>query len=440
MELQIQLYGRPAARLTLEPDPLSWLKMWPVEVHELWERLSVATWELPQQSPAIGPWFEGLLPEGLSREPFARVAEQRIGGGPDHSYSKLLASQIWANAAWDYPGAVEFSGAERSQVQTGFDPVSEHDIGRLLHDARIEREMRGRAVNCSHEEDVHLSCTGVSGQTEATPLTATLENLPTNHYGSIAFTFRIAFSADVDITPEDMRDRALTVIGATVTNAVRVDGRSDLWELRLEPAGTGEVSILVQQDRACTETGALCTAEGVTLSTGLGHSVPGPAPQGQQALAPLAASFVSVPAEHDGETEFWLELTFDAAVEQGSKERIQALLGANGGSMTRLRPQGRAARPLADQGRTLLARGRNGVSVAFTGLRRDGRSLHGRRAHVHERHRRTGPRPTRPRGRGCSGGGSGKRGIGLRGDTQPTTFGHGNGRVRNRGRNGNRRV
>ena len=30
MELQIQLYGRPAARLTLEPDPLSWLKMWPV--------------------------------------------------------------------------------------------------------------------------------------------------------------------------------------------------------------------------------------------------------------------------------------------------------------------------------------------------------------------------------------------------------------------------
>lgn len=146
MELQIQLYGRPAARLTLEPDPLSWLKMWPVEVHELWERLSVATWEPPQQSPAIGPWFEGLLPEGLSREPFARVAEQRIGGGPDHSYSKLLASQLWANAAWDYPGAVEFSGAERSQVQTGFDPVSEHDIGRLLHDARIEREMRGRAV------------------------------------------------------------------------------------------------------------------------------------------------------------------------------------------------------------------------------------------------------------------------------------------------------
>ena len=178
-----------------------------------------------------------------------------------------------------------------------------------------------------------------SNATEAEPLTATLEDFPTNHDGSSAFTFRIAFSADVEITPEDMRDHALTVTGGTVTNATRVDGRSDLWELTVEPAGTGAVSILVPLDRACTETGALCTADGQALSTAPGHSVPGPAPapQGQQALAPLAAGFVSVPAEHDGETEFWLELSFGAAVAQGSKPDIRALLGVTGGSVTRLR-------------------------------------------------------------------------------------------------------
>ena len=175
--------------------------------------------------------------------------------------------------------------------------------------------------------------------TEAEPLTATLEDFPANHDGSGAFTFRIAFSADVEITPEAMRDHALTVAGGTVTNATQVDDRKDLWELTVEPAGTGAVSILVPQDRACTETGALCTADGQALSTGLGHSVPGPvpSPQGQQALAPLAAGFVSVPPEHDGETEFWLELSFDAAVEQGSKQRIRALLGVTGGSVTRMR-------------------------------------------------------------------------------------------------------
>ena len=57
---------------------------------------------------------------------------------------------------------------------------------------------------------------------------------------------------------------------------------------------------------------------------------PGPA-------MPLAASFVSVPAEHDGETAFWLELSFGAAVVQGSKSHIRALLGVAGGSETRMR-------------------------------------------------------------------------------------------------------
>ena len=194
--------------------------------------------------------------------------------------------------------------------------------------------------NCTHDEDVHLSCSGTAmNQTEASALTATLEDFPTNHDGSGAFTFRIAFSVEVTISPQDMKDHALTVTGGTVTNATQVDGRSDLWELTVEPAGTGAVSILVPLDRACTETGALCTADGQALSTAPGHSVPGPAPvpQGQQALTPLAAGFVSVPPEHDGETEFWLELSFDAAVAQGSKGHIQALLGVTGGSETRMR-------------------------------------------------------------------------------------------------------
>ena len=175
--------------------------------------------------------------------------------------------------------------------------------------------------------------------TEAEPLTATLEDFPVNHDGSSAFTFRIAFSAEVVISRQDMKEHALTVVGGTVTRARRVDRRKDLWELTVEPAGTGAVSVLVPLGRACTETGALCTADGQALTTGLGHSVPGPAPvaQGQQALTPLAAGFVSVPGEHDGETEFWLELSFDAAVAQGSKRHIRALLGVSGGSVTRLR-------------------------------------------------------------------------------------------------------
>ena len=194
--------------------------------------------------------------------------------------------------------------------------------------------------NCTHEEDVHLSCTGVLEQTQTPPLTATLEGVPTNHDGSSAFTFQIAFSADVEITPQNMRDNALTVTNATITHAARVDGRSDLWALTLEPAGTGAVSILVPLNRACTEPGALCTAQGGMLTVAPAQSIPGPA-QGPQAPEGLTASFASVPTEHDGERKFWLELTFDAALAEGSQPRLKALLTVTGGSVKRLRRKDR---------------------------------------------------------------------------------------------------
>ena len=248
------------------------------------------------------------------------------------TWMERLPWQTWSGAVEE----IEFeesteSSAHLKTVVTGLAPGTNYRV-------RVRGCTEADCGEWSYPRRWTTSGTALNA-TEAEPLTATLEDFPVNHDGSSAFTFRITFSANVDITPNDMRDHALTVSGATVTNASRVDGRSDLWELTLEPAGTGPVAILVPQNRACTETGALCTADGQTLSTGLGHSVPGPAPspQGQQALAPLAASFVSVPAEHDGETAFWLELSFGAAVEQGSKSHIRALLGVTGGTVKAIR-------------------------------------------------------------------------------------------------------
>ena len=60
-------------------------------------------------------------------------------------------------------------------------------------------------------------------------------------------------------------------------------------------------------------------------------------PPMQQSQTPIAASFMSVPATHDGETPFWLELTFDAPIAQGSKPQLQALLDVTGGVETRFR-------------------------------------------------------------------------------------------------------
>ncbi len=114
--------------------------------------------------------------------------------------------------------------------------------------------------------------------TEAEPLMAAFENAPLSHDGSSAFTLRMAFSEDVEITPEDMRDHALTVLGATVTGAEQVEGLKTLWDLTLQPSGNGPVSILTPLNRACTEVGALCTADGGTLTVAPALQIAGPPP------------------------------------------------------------------------------------------------------------------------------------------------------------------
>ena len=120
---------------------------------------------------------------------------------------------------------------------------------------------------------------------EAKPLRAAFDNAPLSHDGSSEFTLRMAFNEDVEITPEDMRDHALTVLGGTVTAAEQVEGLNSLWELTLQPSGNGPVSILTPLNRACTEVGALCTADGGTLTVAPALQIAGPQPQANNPAA-----------------------------------------------------------------------------------------------------------------------------------------------------------
>ena len=187
--------------------------------------------------------------------------------------------------------------------------------------------------NCTREEDLHLSCGDeqeVLGQTESGPLTAEFRDLPPGHDGQTPFTLRIAFSEAVATSYVTMRDHAVTVGGGAVTGARRVDGSSALWELTVAPSGPGEVTLQVPPDRACTEEGALCTADGRALSAGLATLVLGPPPGG----VPLSASFLEVPGEHDGSTPFELRLEFSEEVAIGYATLRDHAFEVTGGTVT----------------------------------------------------------------------------------------------------------
>ena len=205
------------------------------------------------------------------------------------------------------------------------------------------RQWHDTSLNWSRGQTVQVQILDDPGATRSLPpLTASIENLPASHDGSSPFTFRLSFTDEATIEPATMRDHALVVNHGTVTGASRVDGRKDRWEITVEPAGDETVSISVPR-RACTETGALCTADRRQLSQAPPvQKVPGPAQNQQQWGVALTASFEDVPAEHDGSSGFTLDLAFSEAVFDGSEsvnknQVIKDALQVTGGTITNRR-------------------------------------------------------------------------------------------------------
>ncbi len=145
---------------------------------------------------------------------------------------------------------------------------------------------------------------GSSAGTVAEPLTASFEGMPGAHDGESAFSFRIAFSEAVSVTPEAMRTDVLDVAGGAVTGAARVGGASGMWEITVTPDSREELSITLAPAEECAADGAVCTSDGRALSNGAAHIVSGPGPD--TGPAPLTATFpasVYASAKHKGPSD-----------------------------------------------------------------------------------------------------------------------------------------
>ena len=177
------------------------------------------------------------------------------------------------------PGQTEYTTGW-AELNRQYEDVRQSELDLAVR-LECNKSNGGELVGLVHLEDPGTALEEETGETspEGEPLKADFENVPSSHDGSSAFTLRMAFTDDVEITPENMRDHALLVTGGTVTAAARVDDRKDLWELTIQPSENGAVSILTPLDRACTEVGALCTADGRTLTVAPALQVAGPPPQ-----------------------------------------------------------------------------------------------------------------------------------------------------------------
>ena len=130
-------------------------------------------------------------------------------------------------------------------------------------------------------QTLSVSFTVVAAETppvEADALTVLFQNVPAEHGGpdSGVFTFRVFFNKEPAVSYMVLRDESFAVTGGTVRKAKRVDGRNDLREIHVEPAGWDDVAVTLASGRACGTTGAICTAGGEVLSNTLSATIKGP--------------------------------------------------------------------------------------------------------------------------------------------------------------------
>ena len=163
-------------------------------------------------------------------------------------------------------------------------------------------------------------------------LTASFEDLPEAHDGDSAFRFRVAFSEPIAISFRSLREDAFAVTGGRVTRGTRVDRRKDLFEITVEPDGVGDVAMSLPAGRECSVSGAICTwgPPRKQLTNTPTATVAGPP------AVPLTASFVNVPAEHDGETAFKLRIAFSEPLSRMSGRRLREdVVAVAGGRATK---------------------------------------------------------------------------------------------------------
>ena len=165
------------------------------------------------------------------------------------------------------------------------------------------------------------------------PLTASLDARPDAHDGESAFRVRVAFSEAIATSYRDLDD-GFAVTGGAITSVRRVDKRSDLWELKVTPAGDDDVTLTLEAGQACRVTGAPCTGDGRPLAETLTVTVPGPENDEETTGPPLTATVADAPSEHDGTSPFEVIVAFSEAIRNSYTHVYRAASGTTGGTAT----------------------------------------------------------------------------------------------------------
>ena len=209
--------------------------------------------------------------------------------------------------------------------------------------------------------DGRMLSEGVAVSVVRMPLTARFEEVPAGHHGSTEFALQLVFSEPIGITAPTL-EQALTVTGDSLHSLLRMKGRSNLWEVEIQPNGS-DVRISLPKTTSCDAEGAVCTQDGIALQNDaqavipfLGYLMPHSlAKSGDDQAGPastqLAEPFVVLASDEEGTAMAGVIVTFTVTAGGGmlsattdtnpcifkaAKSSITAITDVNGQAATRL--------------------------------------------------------------------------------------------------------
>ena len=293
----------------------------PPERHDGEKRIKVRV-EFSEAPENVGA--DGVEVEGGAVTSVSPVGGNAPGGAGTGSKSRSIGNRDAGQQDREVVWEIEIEPDSDGDVTVSL------DAGRPCDEEGAICTADGRSLS----EDISTTVEGPD--TGPAPLTASFEDLPEAHDGESAFRFRVAFSEPIAISFRSLREDAFEVTGGRVTRGTRVDRRKDLFEITVEPDGAGEVAISLPADRECSVSGAICTwgPPRKQLTNTPSATVAGPAEE--SAPTPLTASFVNVPAEHDGENAFKLRIAFSEPLSWMNGRRLRSdVVAVSGGRATK---------------------------------------------------------------------------------------------------------
>ncbi len=111
-------------------------------------------------------------------------------------------------------------------------------------------------------------------QQRTEPLTAAFERAPAAHDGTETFRFNVRFSEALGETANAPEVASFAVRGGKVKRVRKVE--SGLWRVRIAPKSWKDVTVTLAGGRACDEAGAVCTADGRSVSNTSTMTIGGP--------------------------------------------------------------------------------------------------------------------------------------------------------------------